>query len=174
MLRYMSLRSLPVRVYPTWHFSSRRWALASIFALFPCVAFADCWADAGVRHGVSPALLYAIARTESNLNPRAENISQRTRTGMTDIGLMQINSTWLPRLAKYGITRQRLFDPCVNLHVGAWILGQCFAREGATWNCVGAYNAACTRLKGDACQITRAKYAWRVYSRLPIAKGIQR
>jgi soluble lytic murein transglycosylase-like protein len=172
LLRYMSFRSLPAGFRPCGHFSSRRWALAPIFALLPCVAFADCWEDAGTRHGVAPALLYAIARAESNLNPRAENISHRARTGTTDIGLMQINSAWLPRLARYGITRERLFDSCVNLHVGAWILGQCFAKEGVTWNCVGAYNAACTRLKGDACKTTRAKYAWRVYTRLPGSAGV--
>lgn len=160
------------RSLSTFHFrglfSSQRWALISIFTLLPYAALANCWEAAGKQHGVAPKLLYAIASVESNLNPHAENVSHRATTGTKDIGLMQINSDWLPRLAKYGITRQRLLNPCVSLHVGAWILGQCFAKEGATWNCVGAYNAACAKLKGEACQRSRAKYAWKVYAKLPV------
>ena len=35
---------------------------------------------------------------------------------------MQINSSWLPILAKYGIAKSDLLNPCVNTHVGAWVL----------------------------------------------------
>jgi soluble lytic murein transglycosylase-like protein len=54
-----------------------------------------CWEQAGERYGLSPELLYAIARTESGLDPQAVG---RNRNGSRDIGLMQINSVWLPRL----------------------------------------------------------------------------
>ena len=40
-----------------------------------------------------------------------------------DIGPMQINSTWLPVLSKYGLTRAQVqSDPCINVMVGTWIL----------------------------------------------------
>ena len=125
-----------------------------------------CWAEAAQRHGVSPDLLIAIARVESDLNPLAVNRGHVATTGTVDIGLMQINSAHLPRLARDGITEADLYDPCVNIHVGAWLLADLMARHGATWDAVGAYNAACVRGRRDDCVRTRSRYAWKIYERL--------
>jgi len=103
-----------------------------------------CWDDAAQRYQVSSALLYAIARTESGLNPHAIG---RNRNGSRDIGLMQINSTWLPKLATHGIHERDLFEPCTNIHVGAWILADNVSRLGYTWEAVGAYNATTPALR---------------------------
>ena len=51
-----------------------------------------CWDDAAMRYQVSSALLYAIARTESGLNPQA---ICRNPNGSRDVGLVQINSASL-------------------------------------------------------------------------------
>lgn len=103
-----------------------------------------CWDEAATRYSVSPELLYAIARTESDMNPQAIG---RNRNGSRDIGLMQINSAWLPALAAHGITERDLFDPCTSIHVGAWILAGNVQRLGYTWDAVGAYNAASPTLR---------------------------
>jgi soluble lytic murein transglycosylase-like protein len=102
-------------------------------------ADAFCFREAALRYGVSEVLLQAIARAESAMNPTALN---RNADGTEDIGLMQIHSSLLPILARYGIDRQRLLDdPCVNVNIGAWVLADNIRRYGPTWKTVGAYNA---------------------------------
>ncbi|KWO49556.1 transglycosylase SLT domain-containing protein [Burkholderia territorii] len=102
-------------------------------------AQADCLDDAATFQKVSVSLLRGIAQVESGMNPNAVNTNTN---GTVDIGLMQINSTWLPTLAREGITRESLFDACTNAYVGAWILSQNIRQLGANWNAIGAYNAA--------------------------------
>src|SRR6266704_2667204 len=119
-----------------------------VLCLAPSLASA-CWDEAAQRYGVSPQLLYAMARVESSLNPAA------------------VNNSHLPRLARHGINEADLYDPCVNIHVGAWLLADEFSRYGVSWEGVGAYNAACTQLRGKDCRAARAKYAWLVYRHLP-------
>ncbi|MBM2652247.1 MULTISPECIES: transglycosylase SLT domain-containing protein [Burkholderia] len=102
-------------------------------------ARADCLDDAATFQKVSVSLLRGIAQVESGMNPNAVNTNTN---GTVDIGLMQINSTWLPTLAREGISRESLFDACTNAYVGAWILSQNIRQLGANWNAIGAYNAA--------------------------------
>jgi soluble lytic murein transglycosylase-like protein len=125
-----------------------------------------CWQDAEARYGIDARLLHAIAQQESSLNPHAVNRSQIAPADSVDIGLMQINSRWLPILARHGISESDLLNPCTNIQVGAWILAQSFLRHGPTWEAVGAYNAGCARLPPQTCRATRARYAMAVYQRL--------
>ncbi len=76
------------------------------------VASADCLDTAAQYHGVNPMLLRSIAMHESGMNPGA--INRSNSDGSEDLGLMQINSMHLRRLARYGIDRKSLLDGCIN------------------------------------------------------------
>ncbi len=139
--------------------SSPRIGLTIAFSLIAASSAYACWEQAGARYGVSPELLYAIARTESGLDPRAVG---HNRNGSRDIGLMQINSAWLPQLAAHGISERDLLDPCTSIHVGAWILAGNVQRLGYTWEAIGAYNATNPE--------RRRAYAERVYRHVSQAR----
>lgn len=115
-----------------------RLIVAALALLAGSNADAFCFADAAARYKVSETLLRAIAQTESSNNPNAHSWD---RDGSDGIGLMQINSSWLPTLAPYGIGRKQLADACTNVNIGAWVLAQNIQRYGDTWKAVGAYNA---------------------------------
>lgn len=123
---------------------------------FPCQA--TCFEQAGSRYGIAPTLLKAISAVESGFNPVARN---RNSDGSEDLGHMQVNSRWLGALSSYGIGRDQLFDPCINTHVGAWILAQNISRLGYGWDAIGAYNARSPKKRADYARRIAAKVkAW--------------
>lgn len=112
----------------------------------------ECVRSASLRYGLPEELIGAIAEVESHHNPYKVGINTNRSV---DIGVMQINSEWLPTLKRYGVKFHDLFDACTNIFWGAWILSQEVQRYGLTWKAVGAYNA-----KSPDKQMA---YAWRVY-----------
>jgi soluble lytic murein transglycosylase-like protein len=130
--------------------------------LLPFTDINQCFKDAGALYGVHPNLLWAIAKVESGLNPMAIN---RNLNGTVDIGIMQINSSWIPVLKAYGLKDERyLWEPCYNIHVGAWVLAQCIKKFGYTWEAVGCYNATS--------KTKRVKYSQKVWKQLkPYVRG---
>lgn len=117
-----------------------RWIFGLLLGALLCIkaGWADCLDDAARFHRVSVVLVRAIAQQESGMRANAVNTNS---DGTEDIGLMQINSSWLPKLRRYGITREALFNGCVNGYVGTWILASNIKQFGLTWKAVGAYNA---------------------------------
>lgn len=65
----------------------------------------------------------------------------KNKNGTLDLGLMQINTIWLPELAKYGIQKHQLMDSCTSIYVGAWIMSKNMRTYGYTWRAIGAYNS---------------------------------
>lgn len=114
-----------------------RWIIV-FFACLPLWGWATCFEQAAERYKVPVQLLKAISTVESGGRLNAYNAN---KNGSYDIGHMQINSSWLPTLAKYNIDAKTLWEPCINTNIGAWVLAHNIARYGLTWEAVGAYNA---------------------------------
>lgn len=114
-----------------------------LFALASGNAGAFCFDEAAAPYsalGMTGNHLRAIARVESSFRPSQVNTSNKD--GSEDVGLMMINSYHFPRLARRGITRDRLLsEPCTNVKVGAEILAGNIRQHGLTWRAIGAYNA---------------------------------
>jgi soluble lytic murein transglycosylase-like protein len=130
-----------------------------IIFFLPSLLIAFCFEEAGGKYAVSPVLLESIAKTESNLDPKAKN---KNRNGSVDIGLMQVNSYWINT---FGLDGDRLItDSCYNTMTGARILRQCIDRYGYTWEAVGCYNAVSMDKK--------KAYSWKIFRQLK-AEGIR-
>ena len=119
---------------------------------------AFCFEEAGEEYGISPELLWAIAKTESGFNVSAVHYNAN---GSFDYGLMQVNSSWYRELGKERWVH--LNDGCYNVKVGAWILSQCIKRYGYTWMAVGCYNGVS--------QDKKVQYANRIYRTLKKTRG---
>jgi soluble lytic murein transglycosylase-like protein len=139
-----------------------------LFILYPLLVTAFCFDEAARMYGMNPNLLRGIAKIESNNNPLAVN---RNSNGSCDLGIMQINSSWIKPM---GLVRNELLkDPCYNVMTGAKILRKCIDKHGYTWEAIGCYNAVNPHV--------RVKYSWKVFNELsrgsdtnncaPLSKG---
>lgn len=127
------------------------WAIALVLGavMWSPVSSADdrelqaCIVKAAKYRGQNPLLLKAIAYQESRFRLDAVN-HNRDKNGKitsTDHGPFQINDQWLPKLKKYGITVNQLYEACVPAYVAAWLLASAIKTHGDTWRAVGAYNS---------------------------------
>lgn len=109
-----------------------------------------CFNQAGEMYNVSPVVLWAISKVESNFNNVAINYNNNGYG--YDYCHMQINSRWYASLKHVW---NNLSDPCFCTKVGAWILSQCIQKYGNTWDAIGCYNAKSKN--------KRIKYASKIY-----------
>lgn len=85
---------------------------------------AACMMLAAQNYDVPPAVLAGIYKAEGG------EVGQQVanKNGSYDLGPMQINTIWLPELAKeWGVNKKTAHkmvrdDPCTNVNVAAWIL----------------------------------------------------
>lgn len=105
---------------------------------------AACLLLSAQTYGLPPAVLLGIYQVEGG------QVGQEVgpnNNGSYDIGPMQINTIWLPTLAKeWGIGEEaarRLLrdDPCTNVRVSAWILRGHFEETGNLAKAVEYYHS---------------------------------
>lgn len=98
----------------------------------------DCINHAAKVFHVPATIIISVIKIEGGWKGAAI----KNKNGSYDLGVMQINSSWLPRLKKFGMTRNDVqFDPCVNVYIGTWILSKGLA-TGEGWQGVGNYHSA--------------------------------
>ena len=108
------------------------------------ISIDTCFNIASRHYEIPVKLLKAVAQTESRFDPLAINMNSNNSY---DIGIMQINSYWLPKLSKVGIEKAELFDACKNIQIGAWILAQNIKQYGFNAQAIGAYNSPTPELQ---------------------------
>lgn len=98
----------------------------------------ECINHAAQTFHVPATIIVSVMKIENGWNGAAI----RNKNGTYDLGVMQVNSSWLSQLTKYGITKNDLqFDPCINVHTATWILAKGLAK-GEGWQGVGNYHSA--------------------------------
>ena len=128
-------------------------AFSILFIFYPLLVFAFCFDEAAREHGMNANLLRSIAHVESNNNPTAVN---HNGNGTTDLGIMQINSSWVKPM---GLDSQELLkNPCYNVKTAAKILRKCMDKHGYTWEAIGCYNAFNP--------YSRTRYSWKIFGEL--------
>jgi hypothetical protein len=96
-----------------------------------------CINQAAVAFHVPATVILSVIKTEDGRN----GMAVKNKNGTYDLGVMQINTSWLPELKNKGLTAEQVkSDPCINVAVGTWILAQGMA-NGEGWKGVGNYHS---------------------------------
>lgn len=104
---------------------------------------AACLIMAAQTYSVPPAVMVGILQVEGGrVGQQVANTN-----GSFDLGPMQINTIWVPKLAKYwGVsesTAKRWIrdDPCTNMGVSAWILRRHMNETGSLSKAIAYYHS---------------------------------
>ncbi len=104
---------------------------------------AACLLIAAQTYQVPPGVLLGILQVEGGRVGQAVG----NTNGSYDLGPMQVNTIWLPELArKWNTDRATAMrwlrdDGCVNMAVAAWILRQRINRTGDLWSGIAGYHS---------------------------------
>jgi hypothetical protein len=98
----------------------------------------SCINQAAISYHLPAALILSVMQKENGRNGQAIH----NKNGTFDLGVMQINTLWLPTLKRYGYTRDELqFNPCKNIEAATWILAKSLASGETAWSGVGNYHS---------------------------------
>jgi hypothetical protein len=112
-------------------------------------ALVSCVLLAANTYQLPPAVMIGIMEVEGgHIGQQSLNLN-----GTYDLGPMQVNTVWLPKLADMWHVNQKTAyvwlrdDGCVNVHVAAWILKQKIVETGSLYGGISHYHSA-TPVKG--------------------------
>jgi hypothetical protein len=107
-------------------------------------ALAVCIFTAAQTYAVPPSVILGILNVEGGRAGQAVHNTNNTY----DLGPMQINTIWVPTLARYWrvsegtALRMVRDDACVNVGVGAWILRTKMNETGSLYQGIAHYHSA--------------------------------
>jgi len=113
--------------------------------MLTAAALASCLIAAANTYRVPAAVMIGIMQVEGG------HIGQEAGpnfNGTYDLGPMQVNSRWLPELARVWHVNYRTAtswvrdNGCVNVYVAAWILKQKIVETGSLYGGIAAYHSA--------------------------------
>lgn len=98
----------------------------------------QCINEAALEYKIPAKLIVTILNVERG----KVGLAKRNQNGSYDLGPMQINTSWWPKLYRYGITPQKVRDDaCMNVKVGSWILSKTIAESTNLLTGIGDYNS---------------------------------
>jgi soluble lytic murein transglycosylase-like protein len=107
------------------------------------MAFAACILAASNTYHVPPAVMIGIMQVEGgHVGQQVLNFN-----GTYDLGPMQVNTIWMPQLARQwhvNVPTAKAWvrdDACTNVYVAAWILKQKIAEGGSLYNGIAHYHS---------------------------------
>lgn len=104
---------------------------------------ASCLFVAAETYKVPPAVMLGILSVEGGRVGQAVG----NTNGSYDLGPMQINTIWIPELAKHWNVSEETAkkwvrdDPCTNLNVAAWILRKHINETGSLADAIAYYHS---------------------------------
>ena len=98
----------------------------------------SCINTAAITYHIPATLIVSILKKENGRT----GLAVKNKNDSYDLGNMQINTSWLPMLARYGYTRHDLqYNPCKNVMAGSWILAKSLAQGHTLWSGIGNYHS---------------------------------
>lgn len=111
-------------------------------------ALAVCIFAAAQTYSVPPSVILGVLHVEGG----RVGMASKNTNDTYDLGPMQINTIWMPELARHwGVSRETAHrmvrdDACVNIGVGAWILRKKINQTGSLYQGIAYYHSATPHL----------------------------
>lgn len=114
-----------------------------------------CINYAASEYHVPAKLIIAILNVEQG----RIGMASKNKNGTYDLGPMQINTSWWPKLSTYGYTKEEIQNnACINIEIGTWILSKNIADGNNFFIGIGLYHSGRLDLNQKYVQQVRIKY----------------